>query len=283
LTELLRNPVYTGTLCLSELAIPNVHPPIIDADLWQRAQDVAKTRPRSPRTKVTRSWLEGLILHACGYPMYLVGGSPSRPVPAFRCRIGAGWGPPEVTCQWQPRQIVAGRAESLAWEAVIEAFGRLPASPRAIIREAQAEYRRLSPASDAAYRQAQERKKRALERRGRIIELYLGGTIDNARMGRELAQVARDEEECAAMLASLPNPPDAEAIETAWSALRAMKPMLRDVSESERGAWLRKLGVAVVSPAGYTVPTGKRGSRPDAGKVMIRFRPEYAVLFGQHG
>jgi DNA invertase Pin-like site-specific DNA recombinase len=283
LTELLRNPVYTGTLCLSELAIPNVHPPIVDADLWQRAQAVAKTRPRSPRTKQTRSWLEGLILHACGYPMYLVGGSASRPVPAFRCRIGAGWGPPDVTCQWQPRQIVAGRAESLAWEAVIEAFSILPPSPRAVIREAQAEYRRLSPASDAAYKDALVRQNKALQRRERVLEAYLSGDIDRARFDRESVSLDAELRNAELDLARLPNPPDGEAIESAWSALHGMKPMLRDVSESERGAWLRNLGVAVVSPAGYTVSTGKRGSRPDAGRIVMRFRSEYAVLFGQHG
>jgi site-specific DNA recombinase len=283
LTELLRNPVYIGTLRLSELAIPNAHPAIIDDDLWQRVQAIAKTRPRSPRTKPVRSWLEGVIEHCCGYPMYLVGGTASRPTPAFRCRVGGGWGPPDVRCDYQPAQIVAARAESLAWEAVIDAFSILPTSPRAIIKEAQAEYRRSSPASDEAHTMALERKKRSVARRERVIELYLSGAIDNARVSRELAQVAIEESEADAALATLPNPPDAEAIEAAWSALRDTKPMLRDAPESERGLWIRKLGVVVVSPAGYTVSTGKRGSRPDAGRVSIRFRPEYAVLFEQHG
>jgi hypothetical protein len=280
LTELLRNPVYIGTLCLSELAIANAHPAIVDVELWQRVQAITRTRPRSPRTKPVRSWLEGVIEHCCGYPMYLVGGTASRPTPAFRCRIGGGWGPPDARCDFDPAQIVAVRAESLAWEAVIGAFLILPTSPRAIIREAQAEYRRLLPASDAAHGNALVRQNKAVQRRERVLEAYLGGAIDRARFDRELVSVDSELREAEAQLATLPNPPDAEAIGAAWSSMRAMRAMIRDTPESERGLWIRKLGIVVVSPAGYTVPTGKRGSRPDAGRVSIRFRREYAVLFG---
>lgn len=281
LTHILSNPVYCGTLHLAEIAIPNAHPAIVDADLWQRAQGIGASRARWPRSKSTRSWLEGLIEHACGWPMYLVGGSIGFPVPTFRCRVGGGWGQPGVICDFPPRQIAAARAEALTWGAVMEAFVRLPLSPRATINAAQAEYRRMSPAADASVRIAQERQKRAVARRERVIELYLAGTIDNAKMARELAQVAIDESDAASMLAQLPRPVDAVAIEAAWSALREMRRALRDVPEEDRGLWLRKVGIAVLSPAGVPLVTGRRGPRADAGRVEIRFRDEYAVLFNQ--
>lgn len=281
LTGMLANPVYLGTLHLAEIEIPNTHPAIVDAALWQRAQEVGASRARWPRTKEIRSWLEGSIEHACGSPMYLVGGSAGHPSVAFRCRVGAGWGHPEATCAYQPRQIDAARAEALTWAAVTDSLARLPLSPRAIINAAQAEYRTLAPDTDETLRHALERKNRAQGRRERALGLYLAGDIDRARYDRESSSAAIDESAADAELEHLPRPPSPEAIDAAWSALRDMRRSLSHVPEEDRGLWLRKLGVAVLSPAGHTIATGRRGPRPDAGALTIRFRREYAGLFDQ--
>lgn len=281
LTHILSNPVYCGTLHLAEIVVQNAHASIVDEELWRKVQHVGSSRSRWPRTKTTRSWLEGLIEHACGNPMYLVGGSTGFPVPTFRCRVGGGWGQSDAVCMFPPRQIAADRAEALTWDAVTETFARLPLSPKAIIKAAQAEYRRLTPDTDAAMRMAQERQKRAATKRERLIDLYIRGDIDRAKFDREPLLASNEGAEANLVLAGLPDPPDPTLIESAWQLLRDMRRSLIQVPEEERGLWLRKVGVAVLSPAGHTIVTGRRGPRPDAGVITIRFRSEYAQILGK--
>jgi site-specific DNA recombinase len=281
LTQLLANPVYRGTLHLAELDVPNAHPAIIDAALWQQAQDVARSRPRAPRTKARRSWLEGLILHACGHPMYLVGGSAGAPTPAFRCRVGGGWAHPDAICTAQPRQIAADRAEALAWDAVRAALERLPLSPRRAIDEAEAAYRQAMPAADASVRQAIGRRKAAAARRDRAIEMYLAGDIDRGRFEAESTRAASELAEAETALAHLPAEPDAAAIAAAWAALRELRDVLEVAGDEHKAMLLRRIGHAVLAPAGHRVASHRRGPRPDAGMITIQFRPELAAFDSQ--
>lgn len=279
LTHMLSNPVYRGTLCLAELQVPNAHPAIIDEAIWQRANDVGNARPRSPRSKPYRSWLEGLIVHDCGAPMYLVGGSLGHASVVFRCRTGAGWSHPDAVCQTQPRQIAADRAEALTWQEVTAAVSRVPRSPAGAIRHAHDLYRRIAPIADSAHRMALERKNRAVARRERVIELYLAGAIDRPRFDAESAAADSELQKSESQIAELPAPPDDDALTAAWAELRSMRQVLASILPEHYSRWLRMLGVAVVSPAGVPLITGRRGPRPDAGRIAIRFRDELAVVF----
>lgn len=281
LTYLLENPVYRGASHLAEIEVEGTHEAIISPELWQRAQDVSGSRPRSPRTKAARSWLEGLIEHACGHPMYLTGGSPGRPTLVFRCRAGAGWAHPDATCAIQPRQLRAEYAETLAWEAVMQALDRLPTSARRVVAEAQRQFRQSVPAAEAAIRDATVRQNRARLRRERVLEAYLSGDIDRARFDRETAAIDAELREAESLLARLPQPPNAEAIEAAWQALRQMRRIVAGMEDTERRRVLHRLGIAVVSPAGVTMARNGPGQRADAGRVVIRFREEYREFFAE--
>jgi DNA invertase Pin-like site-specific DNA recombinase len=279
LAELLTNPVYIGTLHLAEIAQPDAHEAIVDRALWERTQQhTFPNRDRFPRTKVHRSWLEGAIVHACGAPMYLVGGSPGRPILSFRCRVGGGWGDFGVACPFSPRMIRMDRAEELTWEAIHEALARLP-SPRSVLRQTQRRYRLESPTAEAVTRDMEARSRRVAAERERVIYMFRTGTIPHARFDREMAQIMTEEQEVAARLAALPVTPSLEAIETAWNDLRALRDALPLAADEERGRLLRAIGTAVVSPAGYPVVRSGPGRREDAGRVRLRARPGLAPFF----
>jgi hypothetical protein len=210
--------------------------------------------------------------------MYFVGGSAGHPSMTFRCRVGGGWGSPGTTCTVPPRQIDAARAEALAWEAVTESLVRLPRSPRATIARAHSLYRQSAPSAEAAHKNAAERINRAVARRERAIELYLSGAIDRARFDAESAAADSEFQNAESDLANLPAPPDETMLTAAWESLREMRRLIAAIAPARYAATLRALGVAVVSPAGVPIETGRRGPKPDAGRVDIRFRAELAVF-----
>jgi hypothetical protein len=251
----------------------NTHEAIITPAEWHAAQACRRARPRAPRSKPIRSWLEGMIDHGCGAPMYLVGGSPGRPPVTFRCRVGGGWGPVGTTCDLRPRQMPAAQAERMAWQAITDALADLPALKHVYAR-ARREYRAAIPLADAAVREAQERHRRAVARRNRAESLYLSGARERGWFDAEDTVVAAELAAADAVLARVPEPPDKGQLETIWRELRELRSALGQYGDDEKTAVLHTLGVVVVSPAGYRV------GRADAGIVRIRFRPELRAFFG---
>lgn len=270
LATILANPVYRGEVRLSEVTVTGAHRPLIAEDAWQRVQERRDdARHRAPRRKATVSWLEGLIVHACGEPMYLGVGTPSRPRHTIRCRSGAGWARSGRSCGISPQQIGADRAETLTWAALTDLLTRLPASPRRIIAAARARHRMQAPATIAAQREAQERRRRAVVDRQRAADMYVSGRMDLAWFDAQDARLAAVEREADVLLARLPEPPDESAIEAAWQHLRGIAEILVSIEGLDRGPVLREIGVAVIGPVGY------RSGRGDAGQVAIRVSAEW--------
>lgn len=276
LNNLLTNPAYIGAVQMNGARVEGAHEPIVDADLWQRVQAIALShRERAPRHKQDTSWLEGLVLHACGAAMYLDGGRPHKQRPHFTC--GATSWQPDITCAHRPRGIERERAETLTWRAVCEDFARLRPGD-AVYREIVAAYQAEAPLAERARRETGARQERIMERRQRTEDLYLSGVRDRAWFDAEDARLAAEEREIAAQLATLPAPPDEAAVLAVWRSLSDMQRMLTQIEPADRGGWLRALGLAVVSPAGVPdIAIGSRpGPKPDAGRVTIRYRPEIA-------
>ena len=275
LRNLLSNPVYKGQLRLAEVVIDNAYEPIVPAELWERAQAVTlEGRFRAPRQKPMHSWLEGLVLHECGAPMYLDKGKPRHDLPAYRCRAGTWHQRPGHVCTSEPRRIGLERAERLTWEAVVSDFSRIRPSDE-VYQEARRVFLDESPAAEAVRREALDRQRRIEGRRARVEDLYLSGSRDRAWFDAEDARLTAEEREVARCLAELPDAPDAEQLEAIWHRLVEMRDVLEHIEPPDRGTWLRSLGIAVVSPAGYPDPTWRRaGKKPDAGIVKIRYRPE---------
>lgn len=279
LSELLSNPVYLGTLRLAEVEHPDAHAAIITPDTFQMAQNgLAAGRERGPRTKPHRSWLEGAIMHACGAPMYLVGGSPGRPVLSFRCRVGGGWGNFDAVCSVQPRIIRMDRAEELTWKAILAGLVRLP-RPRDVERLTRQHYREQSPSAQAARADAERRSRRLSAERERWLHAFTTGSAPQARFDREMARLAAEEREIASLVAELPQLPDHAVVEDAWRQLRQMRQIATLAPAETRGQILRAIGVAIVSPAGVPIVRSGPGPREDAGRVRLRTRPGLALFF----
>jgi len=276
--HMLENPVYTGAVHLKELTVADAHEALIEPSLWEAVQ--ARQDPnhyrrrREPRSKPHSSPLEGAILHGCGAPMYLRGTSPHRPFATFHCRGGPEWGGTHgYACQLSPRQLRAERAETLAWERLREDLAALR-YPVDVIKEAERRDRLASPTAQATRRQAADRCQRLEAKRERWVEMYADGTIDRAKLDRELTKIDAEGAEVAAILAALPESADPTQIETEWQHLREIRDLFALFPAEARGQTLRRLGVAVVSPAGYRL--GRTG---DAGHVELRYRPNWARHF----
>lgn len=267
---------HRGAVRSRDRIVEGCHDPIVSPDLWHAAQRRTGHR-RAPRRKATRSWLEGLIEHACGAPMYLIQPYRSKPYADFRCRLaGAGnAGPMMPPCPVSPRSIRVWRAEEMAWEAVCRDLGRV-LSPRVVLADARRRYQLLLPAGDAVRKEAHERKRRALARRERAEGLYLSGSRERAWFDVEDALAAAELAAAERALGDFAAPPAEDAIKEQWRRLRGLRDLLDAIEGDDRAPVLRELGVAVVAPCGSPAPRGGNG---DGGRITIRYRPELAPFF----
>lgn len=271
---LLRRVAYRGAMRVGETMVEGAHPAIVEPELWERGQPGQYGR-RAPRTKDAGSWLEGHVEHACGYPMYLTVWQSKR---RFRCRLASagvlhgGQG----VCAFAPKSIDAERLETMAWEAVTEALARMH-SPRQVLARAKEELHAAAPASDAAYREAQDRRARAEARRERAEELYLSGSRDRAWFDVEDARALAEIADAERVLAKLPIPPDPAAIEETWQSLRGIRDMAARVESTDRGIVLRSVGSAVLMPR-----VGSYGPK-EGGEVQLRPHQELRRFIGDSG
>jgi DNA invertase Pin-like site-specific DNA recombinase len=260
ISALLRRPTYRGAVCGPHGCTEDAHEAIIPASLWSWVQE--QHERHAPRRKVISSWLEGHIVHGCELPMYLIQSHAGRQ-PYMRCRAAhAGiLHALQRPCAVLPRRIVLAEAERLAWQAITAALSSL-LDPDDVLAEARRQYALAMPAGEAARREAAGRQSRAAERRERFLGLYGDGVIDRARLDREIAHCAAVERETEAVLARVPEPPDAERIAAQWHELRALDAMLARIAPEHRGSVLARLGTIVVGDGG----------------VRLRLRPELAAL-----
>ena len=262
--KMIHSHAYRGSRHFGGKTIEDNHEAIVSDDLWHRAQRADDIRPRSPRRQHDeyRSWLEGLILHECGRPMYVHARSPHRQS-SVRCATLSNnkWRP----CGLLPMSLVLAEFERLSWSVLTEDIVRVSQRPlRAVIADARRRYRELSPASEAAAREARERRARALARRQRAEDLYLSGARDRAWFDAEDARTTAEIKETDAILQKLPAPPDHDDIEQRWSEVRNLATALAGVQTPPgRMAVLRGLGVVVFGPSG----------------IRIRYRAEFQELF----
>lgn len=238
--RLISQAAYRGAVESRGETIEDAHPAIVDAATWHAAQCTPNGH-RSPRAKAAASWLEGLVEHACGRPMYLARRAYRHP--ALRCRWDDRVGP----CPIQPRMMRLDRAEALAWERIAADLEGI-LEPDAVLAAAHVEYGRLAPAAAAARTDALERQKRAAERRSRAEDLYLSGARERAWFDAEDALAASALADAERILAHLPTPPDPDAIGAVWQRLTGMREVLASIEGMDRRPVLAELGRVVVAP-----------------------------------
>jgi hypothetical protein len=159
----------------------------------------------------------------------------------------------------QPRRVVLGVVEDLAWTAIVDALAAV-LSPGRVLTEQRRRYTRDAPATDAARSEAVARQKRAQERRQRAEGLYLSGVRDRAWFDVEDAHAAAELAEVERELARIPAAPDETAVRAVWAMLEQVRDALSTIAPEDRAIVLHRLGVVVVGDGG----------------VSLRFRPEIA-------
>lgn len=253
--KLLRNPIYRGAFNYGAFAghpepLEGAVEPIVDPDLWHRAQAIPN-RVRAPRRKSSGSWLEGRIDHACGQPMYLIGaGATARKgKDYFECRTNRGRYPGEPTCRVLPGSINADKAEAAVWRQAAAALARAVDAETAVAR---ARARVLAGDPAAAERRAALEADRdaAALRRTRARELYLDGLLDRAGLDAAVAEADRREAAARAGLARLPAVPDLAVARATAARLRALAGAFDAIRPEDRAGVLAELGRVVLAPGG---------------------------------
>lgn len=265
LIKMLKNPAYRGERPFGAARTIQACPAIITPELWERAQRRDDLRPRSPRsTKTVSSWLEGLVIHGCGRPMYL---GPSRGQGRLRCAANIGLA--VNSCTVRPASAMSARVEHEAWAILVadlECVRRVPL--REILADARRNYQRAQPGNVTAHAIATGQRDRALDRQRKAEELYLSGRRDRAWFEAEDAKVAVEIANAETILRALPTMPDASALEALWHELRALSLQVPKIERAAaRAVLLRRLGVV----------------RVNGHEVTIDYRPDVASIFGLRG
>ncbi|MFT4039699.1 MAG: recombinase family protein [Thermomicrobiales bacterium] len=269
---------YRGTATFGTTSVDNCIPPIIDHDVWERAQEPRPSNRRAHRPKPIESFLEGLIEHECGSPMYLIQVCPQTPRPRFRCRLASAGAlfPQQQKCPYSPRSGNMETLEQLVWEQLVIDLDRV-LDPARVIAEARKEYAAQAPAGRALHRDATARLQRAKDRRKRAEDLYLSGSRDRAWFDAEDARAMAELEAAEQIIAQVPRPPDRDAIKLTWDELGTLRKWLPSVTSPEAKALaLRSAGVAVVTKGDRRVAQGW------AAAVRIRYRTEFALFLPNH-
>lgn len=262
--NLLRSPVYRGSRRFGGTMFEDTHEGIVSDDLWRRAQrtdDIRTRAPRGPRGRI--SWLEGLVVHECGRPMYI---HQRQPPKTSNVRCGTMSLNGRKSCGLVPMSLVLPELERQAWAVLADDIVRVNKTPlRSVVADARRRYHALSPATERAAREARDRRDRALARRQRAEDLYLSGARDRAWFDAEDAKTAAEIGEAETVLSRLPVMPDHDAIERQWGEIREFAAALDGITSlAARTTLLRGLGVVAFGPGG----------------TRIRYRAEFRDLFG---
>ena len=245
--QMLRNPVYKGTLVSGPVTLEDAHPAIVGAAVWERAQARA-THHRQRAQAAGLSWLAGLVDHGCGRRMHLIAPNSSHPVPYFRCSHASAnlLGP--RSCHHRPASLSARKLEAAAWELALAALDRI-GDPAAVLAAMRRAYREQLPDAGRERRQAEQALARAEARLARAEELYLSGARDRAWFTAEDARAGDDLEAARSRLAALPAAPDRAAVEGRLRELRRLRDAAALMTEPQRGELVGLLGrVAVAGP-----------------------------------
>lgn len=258
--QIVINPAYRGALARNGTIIEQTHEPIISEELWHDAHARRFPRARAPRRKDDGSWLEGLINHGCGYPMYSWRGAGRTH--RLRC---SSLTHRRHLCAVTPNSAMVPLLERLTWEAITEDLARVQGmSVAQVIKAARRHEQERRPAADAHYFQAAGKRDRAMARRALAEDLYLSGRRDRTWFDVEEAKCATDLDSANAVLTQIPAPPSDETLRRQIDALRVLARDSGLISTpTARATMLRTLGVAVF----------------DGQQVRIQYRPEWAVVF----
>ena len=246
--QLVRNRWYYGAATYKgdEIA-PGLHEPLIDRDLWERANLLIERPSRRHTDHKGECWLEGYVTHACGRRMYMVAMQRSRDRTQysdhFLCQsryFTVKCGLPRA--QVSRRKLDAAVRQCLERDlsnvvSVGEAFGRavmVAGGPETVQRRAALD----------------EKRARVLARYDRVRDAWASGMESLDWLAAE--QHKRDDAltEIDADLASLPVVPDLAHYEAVGAQLHALAQSLPLMGDQELTAVLAELGGVRVDESG---------------------------------
>lgn len=239
------------------------HEPLIDRADWERLQALLTTHA-TRRSKPVESWLEGLVRHACGERMYLVGTTTPRGtlLPVFRCK--RRFGPDR--CAHPHGEVSATNLEAAARTALI--------ADRRSVLTAEQVWRALQ--SDGERRRADQRRAMVAKRiaaveakRVRAEEMRLSGDRPFSWWVERDRAYAADLAALAAELAGLPDRIDRATIDHTAAILTALPE--HPPSDDVLALSMRELGiVAVVGNGGVVMSYPERLARFFPEPVTVR-------------
>ncbi len=239
------SPPYDGS-SPADRSVPCWHEPLIDRADWDRLQTLLTTHAKR-RSKPVASFLETLVRHQCGSPMYLVGTSTPRGtlLPVFRCkrRFKAD------RCPYPHGEVAAHNLEDAARTALL--------TDRAGVLTAEQVWKELR--SDDERRRAEQRRALVNRRRAsveakrvRAEEMRLAGDRPFAWWQERDRAYAAELSALAAEAAALPDTVDRLSVERVAAIITAAPE--HPPSDDALALSMRELGiVAVVGEGGISM------------------------------
>lgn len=266
--RILRNPVYRGAVRFGGVVVEDAHLAIVSGPLWAAAQKKAKQYRR--RSDPALSWLSGLLDHACGGRMHLMGPDGKHHHTPWFCCPNLGRGGEAPTCFVHPTQIYAPRLERETWAALQTLLAEL-VDPEQVAAAAKARLAALGPDAAKQRRAAERAKEHAAGRRERAIESYLAGHIDAPRRDAELERAAAEIAAAEADLAAIPSGPTLAEAREMYAVLAQLRDGMGHVAPAARGQVLASIGRAKLLPALAADP-----AKRNPGRVVIAPHPDIA-------
>lgn len=244
LRRLLTSPIYAGDIAHhGDVVAHDERWAIIDRATWNAVQQRIASNVVVRNTDREHHALEGLVRHDCGQRMYFQpdkrGGS------SFICR--GQW---EGSCTGE-RRIIGARLLMAAVRTALTADLGNRAMPATALRMAQDASG--GPLAVKRHRALDKRATDAQNRWQRAYERFVAGKIDSALMDTEDATLAATMASVDQDRATIPAPPDPDAIERTAAMLTTVAESMGAASDDRLAQLVRTLGGIVVSAAGVRI------------------------------
>jgi DNA invertase Pin-like site-specific DNA recombinase len=262
--RILGNPRYAGYAVYRRQIVGDAInlPAIIDRPLWEQVQRTLGGK-RTPRGKVQPSWLEGLVDHECGHPMYLASTPLRKAEGVFIC--GNRSNTKHRRCEIKPLNILTSALEDAARACLMADF----AARKATAGDAIAAFAEHAGKPKVLHERALLEKRRAklLAAIDRAADIVSDGLRDKAWLARKNEEQFGELAAIDAALAHLATIPTVEQITPSLASVNAMADGVRYARPDALRQALGKIGRVVFGPQG----------------VAIAYHPEFRTLFfGPH-
>lgn len=221
--RVLRNAAYVGDVVLhGEVVACDAHPALVDRPTFEGVQ-ANLDRRRGLRRKVSPSWVDGFVYHACGTRMYCASwrvGQDHR----WRFRCGntvASKRHHAERCQVGQASIFADRAETIMCEQLVTTLPTL-VSPDEAIARIEAAHAQSSGKRQRERQRLEQRIVRLSDQRDKLLDMALRGRVDDDVYATRDMALKQQITDIRNELATIPAPVDAQAIGTLHAMLTGM-------------------------------------------------------------